>query len=148
MWHKCSISSSNCAWHRSHSKSAIFFTCCKFFVLTPVKELDAINSDSINEEELSTGDDGLVILVGLTGACNLSCGFRDFVFPDCTSTCFNRCLHWKYKKKMHNEEQMKEGVTVMFNATFNNISVISWRSVLLVEETGVPGENHWPAFSH
>jgi hypothetical protein len=30
----------------------------------------------------------------------------------------------------------------MFNATFNNISVISWRSVLLVEETGVPGENH------
>jgi hypothetical protein len=27
---------------------------------------------------------------------------------------------------------------------FNNISVISWRSVLLVEETGVPGENHRP----
>jgi hypothetical protein len=24
---------------------------------------------------------------------------------------------------------------MMFNATFNNISVISWRSVLLVEET-------------
>jgi len=33
-------------------------------------------------------------------------------------------------------------VTVrMFNATFNNISVISWQSVLLVEETGVPREN-------
>jgi hypothetical protein len=31
---------------------------------------------------------------------------------------------------------------------FNNISVISWRSVLLVEETGVPGENHRPATSH
>jgi hypothetical protein len=28
------------------------------------------------------------------------------------------------------------------NATFNNISAISWGSVLLVEETGVPGENH------
>jgi hypothetical protein len=28
------------------------------------------------------------------------------------------------------------------NATFNNISVISWQSVLLVEETEVPGENH------
>jgi hypothetical protein len=27
-----------------------------------------------------------------------------------------------------------------FNATFNNISVISWRSVLLVEETRGPGE--------
>jgi hypothetical protein len=29
---------------------------------------------------------------------------------------------------------------MVFNATFNNISVISWRSVLLVEETGVPGK--------
>jgi hypothetical protein len=28
------------------------------------------------------------------------------------------------------------------NANFNNISVILWQSVLLVEETGVPGENH------
>ena len=27
-----------------------------------------------------------------------------------------------------------------FNTTFNNISVISWWSVLLVEETGGPGE--------
>ena len=29
---------------------------------------------------------------------------------------------------------------MVFNATFNNISVISWWSVLLVEETGGPGE--------
>jgi hypothetical protein len=34
------------------------------------------------------------------------------------------------------------GRVIVFNATFNNISVISWRSVLLVEETGVPGENN------
>ena len=33
---------------------------------------------------------------------------------------------------------------MMFNATFNNISVISWRSVLLMEETRVPRENHHP----
>jgi hypothetical protein len=37
---------------------------------------------------------------------------------------------------------------MVFNATFNNISVISWRSVLLVEETGVPGENHRSFASH
>jgi hypothetical protein len=37
---------------------------------------------------------------------------------------------------------------MMFNATFNNISAISWRSVLLVTETRVPGENHRPAASH
>ena len=42
---------------------------------------------------------------------------------------------------------------MVFNATFNNISVISWRSVLLVEEIGVPGENnrhvanHWQTLS-
>jgi len=37
---------------------------------------------------------------------------------------------------------------MVFNTTFNNISVLSWQSVLLVEESGVPGENHWPAASH
>jgi hypothetical protein len=37
---------------------------------------------------------------------------------------------------------------MMFNATFNNISVISWRSVLLVEETRVPRENHQPVACH
>jgi hypothetical protein len=39
--------------------------------------------------------------------------------------------------------QLMFSVRVMvFNATFNNFSVISWRLVLLVEETGVPRENH------
>ena len=37
---------------------------------------------------------------------------------------------------------------MVLNDPFNNISVISWRSVLLMEETGVPGENHRPATSH
>jgi len=37
---------------------------------------------------------------------------------------------------------------MLLNTNFNNISVISWRSVLLVEETGVPRENHRPVASH
>jgi len=37
---------------------------------------------------------------------------------------------------------------MVFKITFNNISVISWWSVLLVEETWVPGENHRPSASH
>jgi len=43
---------------------------------------------------------------------------------------------------------------IVFNAILNNSSVISWRSVLLVVETGVPGENHrlvtshWETLSH
>ena len=37
---------------------------------------------------------------------------------------------------------------MVFNATFNNISIIAWRSVLFVEETSTPGENHRPVASH
>jgi len=37
---------------------------------------------------------------------------------------------------------------MVLKATFNNISVISWRPVLLVGEIGVPGENHRPAAIH
>ena len=40
------------------------------------------------------------------------------------------------QRKVHHDKDM------IFNDTFNNISVISWWSVLLVEQTGVPEENH------
>jgi hypothetical protein len=39
-------------------------------------------------------------------------------------------------------------MVVAFDATINNILVISWRSVLLVEEARVTGEIHRPAASH
>jgi hypothetical protein len=39
-------------------------------------------------------------------------------------------------------------MVMVFNATFNNISVILWWSVLLVEETRVPRENRRPVASH
>ena len=37
---------------------------------------------------------------------------------------------------------------MVFNSTFNNISVISWQSVLLMEETRVPGKKRRPVASH
>jgi hypothetical protein len=37
---------------------------------------------------------------------------------------------------------------MVLNATFSNISVMSWQSVSLVEETGVSRENHRPAAIH
>ena len=37
---------------------------------------------------------------------------------------------------------------MVLNAACNNILVISRLSVVLVEETGVPGENHQPVASH
>ena len=46
--------------------------------------------------------------------------------------------------KLKNNVILHYGVEWHLNTTFNNISVISWRSVLLVEEIGVPGENHQP----
>ena len=40
------------------------------------------------------------------------------------------------------------GWVMVFNATFNNISVISWWSVLFVEETELLEDNHRPVESH
>ena len=42
--------------------------------------------------------------------------------------------------------KLNENIDLFFflNATFNNISAISWRPVLVVEKVGVPGENHRP----
>ena len=37
---------------------------------------------------------------------------------------------------------------IVLNATLNNNSIISWMSVLLVEENRVPRENYLPAASH
>ena len=37
---------------------------------------------------------------------------------------------------------------MVFNAIFNDISAISWRSILLVEETRICEENHRSATSH
>jgi hypothetical protein len=37
---------------------------------------------------------------------------------------------------------------MIYYATSNNISAISWWSVLLAGETVVPGENNQPAASH
>ena len=53
---------------------------------------------------------------------------------------------WRNIMNLNFSEIILQGVTV-FNANFNNISVTSWQSALLVEGTGVPGENHRSAKS-
>jgi hypothetical protein len=37
---------------------------------------------------------------------------------------------------------------MVLNITFNNMAVISWRLVILMEENGVSGKNHRPVASH
>ena len=46
-------------------------------------------------------------------------------------------------EKLHTEVRI-----MVLNTTFNNISVISGQSVLMMEEIEVLGENHRPAASH
>ena len=46
-----------------------------------------------------------------------------------------------------NKSMTRFGLVYRVNAIFNNISVISWWSVLFVEETGVPSENYRPVAS-
>jgi hypothetical protein len=63
-----------------------------------------------------------------------------------------RTYTWKEKRK-HSDSKSVEKIStrgwfMVFNATFNNIAVISWRSVLSLEEIGGPGENHRPFASH
>jgi len=57
-----------------------------------------------------------------------------------------------YRPKMitfpENDTFVKFAMVMVFNATFNNITIISWWSVLLVGETGVPGEIDRSAASH
>jgi hypothetical protein len=55
---------------------------------------------------------------------------------------------------LQKQSDKKYGCNMVFswcmrcNATFNNISPLSWQFVLLVEEIGVPGENHRPVASN
>jgi hypothetical protein len=49
-----------------------------------------------------------------------------------------------------NENRIHRVRVLVFNATFNfnDISVVSWQSVLLLEDTSVPRENNLHAASH
>jgi len=58
-----------------------------------------------------------------------------------TFICMNNQIYW-------NKNFWYRVWFMVFNATFNNFLAISWRSVLLVEVSGVPGEKYQPVASH
>ena len=71
------------------------------------------------------------------------------LFKEGDTTKYSTFFYWYFCQISFYKNNKVWGVWVMvFNATFNNISATLWRSVLLVEETGVPGENQLPAASH
>jgi hypothetical protein len=51
-------------------------------------------------------------------------------------------------ERIHNQYKIQRTKKKLFIDTFNNISFISWLSVLLVDETGEPVENHRPVASY
>jgi hypothetical protein len=61
-----------------------------------------------------------------------------YVFPVIN---YKEITSFSYGHNKPNDVDYRVRVMV-FNITFNNISIISWRSVLLVEETEIPRENH------
>jgi FAD synthase len=60
---------------------------------------------------------------------------------------FTSLVNLKKKREKIKENNVLFVCLMVFNATFNNISVISLRSVVLVEETGGHSENHRPVAS-
>jgi hypothetical protein len=81
-----------------------------------------------------------------TGRYNLV--FNKFVMSSCALITAETTLLRVWMLYSLNMRQIFDCLLVcliVFNATFNNISAISGRSVLLAEETGGPGENHPPS---
>ena len=85
--------------------------------------------------------------VKLTDTCN-GYSLRDF-------QTWLQELYYGHRTYLGRKRVIDVGVRIMvFNATFNNTSVLSWRSVLLVATTWLPEENHrhaachWQTLSH
>jgi hypothetical protein len=89
----------------------------------------------------------------ITKLCN---NFSDWTVLPITRICFGKVvqLYSFILQHLNNKEILQVFIWywvwwfMMFNVTFNNISVISWRSVLLMEQTEVPRGNHWHTLSH
>jgi hypothetical protein len=64
----------------------------------------------------------------------------------------NMSTYYEYISICYHPMNISQYVNILWiylnNVTFNNISIISWCSVLLVEETGGLGENNQPVASH
>jgi hypothetical protein len=140
--------------------SFFLFFFCQWYCLLSVFLLSLLLSMVLSVVCLSSFSSFVFGLV-----CSLSFFFFFFCQWYCLLSVFLRIMISDYPfgvfsyitfskyKCLHSDKITLTGIPLfvglmVLNATFNNISVISWRSVLLVEETGGPGENHRPVASH
>ena len=100
--------------------------CVRLWTILQRKEQKA-KMDDFESRTLGTQSDGPV--------------GKNFVFL------FKKTYGWWYIKCVIEKNNYFEDLIwfIVFNATFSNISAISWRPVLVVEEAGVPGEDHGQA---
>ena len=79
---------------------------------------------------------------------------KKIIIAQITFILWNKMAERTHEEVIHIEESIDLLLWRTVTATwtlmklFNNILVISWQSVLLVEKTWVPGENHWHVASH
>jgi hypothetical protein len=91
----------------------------------------------------------IIIVLDILSYFHIALLTTEIKYKIAQSTYFMLCMSYRYINKSsplflsHTIIFCYFGAMV-FNDTFNNIAVISWRSVLLVEETGVTGGNHQP----
>jgi hypothetical protein len=64
-----------------------------------------------------------------------------------TNNNFHISLFTSNEWRVSERDQLSVRV-IVFNATFKNISVISWQSVLLEKKPGVPGKHYRSVVSH
>ena len=105
------------------------------FVLNQHAELDFYSAKSLKQQ--STGrhvaPSRHIILKFVCFQCNI---YKRYILYSCL---------YPFIKLWFIRERER---AMVFNTIFNNISAISWWSVLLVEETWVLGKNHRPAASY
>jgi len=74
--------------------------------------------------------------------CKPYIGRHKFLASDLPNFAANMPLYLNAFRRMDLKVTVTFVCLVVLNVTFNNISVISWRSVLLEKETEGPGENN------
>ena len=122
------------------------------FSTTQTSETLSVNNFHLVFTHIITGDTNLILIESnydlstIPLSCRLSCVLLSN--ESCIIT-YWLLLYNYIVSRIRVWSLTENSVCLMvFNTTFNNISVISWRSVVLVEETGVPGENHRPVVNH
>jgi hypothetical protein len=71
-------------------------------------------------------------------------GLRQRNYKKTEASAYSYCRNYRITTPYKHKNRR----AMVFNGTFNNISVISWRLILLVEDTGIPRENRRPVASY